>query len=255
VVKLECMFSGKAVVKTLQEIVDNSLVVKVQNISIELAKELQEQLKKNGFYDGVIDGVVGRKTAESLKKFKEHVWLEYPDEIGKSTALSLLEEKSEKGTETENLQGQKVLTDLGKTGRSMTLPSGEIVYANQEIIVGCKLTWGEYSKGCARIPESNAIVQNAVKVARLFGEIRDKFDSAIGVTSGYRPPSVNRAIGGASRSRHMQGDALDIFPLSGAMPQLLTVVRSSNACGVGLGMRRGFIHIDCRPAGRVVFSY
>lgn len=33
------------------------------------------------------------------------------------------------------------------------------------------------------------------------------------VTSGYRSPAVNRAIGGSSTSQHMRGEAADVVPL------------------------------------------
>ena len=37
---------------------------------------------------------------------------------------------------------------------------------------------------------------------------------ALGVNSGYRSPTYNASVGGASKSRHMYGDAFDIRPLS-----------------------------------------
>ncbi|PIQ23489.1 peptidase M15A [bacterium (Candidatus Blackallbacteria) CG17_big_fil_post_rev_8_21_14_2_50_48_46] len=41
--------------------------------------------------------------------------------------------------------------------------------------------------------------------------LRDKLNKPIIVTSGYRSPVVNRAIGGATNSAHMSGLAADIY--------------------------------------------
>ena len=43
----------------------------------------------------------------------------------------------------------------------------------------------------------------------LLQPIRDQFGTTI-VTSGYRSPALNAAIGGATRSQHMLGEAADI---------------------------------------------
>lgn len=53
-----------------------------------------------------------------------------------------------------------------------------------------------------------------VKLERLCKEIlqpiRDKYGHAITVTSGYRSPKLNAAVGGAKNSQHMTGEAADI---------------------------------------------
>ena len=53
----------------------------------------------------------------------------------------------------------------------------------------------------------------------------------------------------------MNGDAGDIYPMEGSIYELLEVVKGSSACGIGVGMHKGFTHVDYRPSGRVVFSY
>ena len=44
----------------------------------------------------------------------------------------------------------------------------------------------------------------------VFQPLRDHFGVPIYVSSGYRGPELNRAIGGAKRSQHMEGRALDL---------------------------------------------
>ena len=40
------------------------------------------------------------------------------------------------------------------------------------------------------------------------------------VTSGYRSPALNAAIGGAGKSQHMEGEAADIIPYKGTLIDL-----------------------------------
>lgn len=49
-----------------------------------------------------------------------------------------------------------------------------------------------------------SLVQNVLQPAR------DALSAPINITSGYRSPQVNAAIGGAANSQHMQGQAADI---------------------------------------------
>ena len=55
------------------------------------------------------------------------------------------------------------------------------------------------------------ITENLRKTAEnIFQPLRDAFRCPIYVSSGYRSPDLNRAIGGAKRSQHMEGRALDL---------------------------------------------
>jgi len=44
----------------------------------------------------------------------------------------------------------------------------------------------------------------------IFQPLRDSFGCPIYVSSGYRSPELNKAIGGSLRSQHIQGRALDL---------------------------------------------
>ena len=54
-------------------------------------------------------------------------------------------------------------------------------------------------------------IENLRQVAiNIFQPLRDAFGCPIYVSSGYRGPELNAAIGGAKRSQHMEGRALDL---------------------------------------------
>lgn len=88
--------------------------------------------------------------------------------------------------------------------------------------------------------------------------IRDDFEAPIKITSGYRCPAHNKAVGGVSNSAHCRGIACDIKPASGHLsnnPQmdldrLLKSVHNvmGDTGGIGHYPRRngGWIHIDVR---------
>lgn len=138
----------------------------------------------------------------------------------------------------------------------MKLPTGEVVTSEQRIIETIPLTWGEMCANCTRVPQNKQIVQNIHIITREFGEIREKAGHPIIVTSGYRPPAVNRAVGGASHSQHIQGLAIDLKPAPGgiSLNQLWEVIRAvARTGGVGDGRHRGFIHRDRRPNNQVIY--
>ncbi len=65
--------------------------------------------------------------------------------------------------------------------------------------------------GIDNTPEDETVIKNLEKVARfIFQPLRDAFGCPIYVSSGYRCPDLNRAIGGSKRSQHMEGRALDL---------------------------------------------
>ena len=82
-------------------------------------------------------------------------------------------------------------------------------------------------------------------------KIRNHFKKPITITSGYRCPTHNRNVGGATGSRHTKGDAADIV-VSGYSPR--EVAKYAESIGIkGIGLYETskdghFVHIDTRDA-------
>ena len=65
--------------------------------------------------------------------------------------------------------------------------------------------------GIDNTPDDEWIIENLRAIAEhVFQPLRDGLGVPIYVSSGYRCPELNRAIGGAKRSQHMEGRALDL---------------------------------------------
>lgn len=62
--------------------------------------------------------------------------------------------------------------------------------------------------GCGGLPEEDLM--------RLVDRIREEFGHPVRVSSGYRCPKRNKAIGGAPASKHISGKAADLMPVSPA---------------------------------------
>lgn len=84
------------------------------------------------------------------------------------------------------------------------------------------------------------------ELVKVLQAIRDHFGRAVTVNSGYRTPSHNQKVGGATYSRHLYGMAADI-KVSGVTPKKVaeyaeTLLPNSG----GIGIYAGFVHIDVR---------
>ena len=87
------------------------------------------------------------------------------------------------------------------------------------------------------------------KLVEYVQQIRDQFGKSITVTSGYRCPTHNKRIGGATGSRHSKGDAADIVVSGVAPKEVAKYAESIGIKGIGLYETNAdghFTHIDTR---------
>lgn len=61
-------------------------------------------------------------------------------------------------------------------------------------------------------PSSSNHLSNLACLWDTLNQVREKFGQPIVINSAYRTPSVNKQVGGAKRSLHMEGRAADIRP-------------------------------------------
>lgn len=98
--------------------------------------------------------------------------------------------------------------------------------------------WSEFAcrDGCGWRRVDKRLLQGLEK-------LREELGRPIRIVSGRRCPEHNASVGGASRSRHVYGDAADI-PSSLGVRKALAI-----KCGfTGIGLRDGIVvHVDTRP--------
>lgn len=100
-------------------------------------------------------------------------------------------------------------------------------------------------------------VTRALPLSAEFEEIRRRCgDRPILVSSAYRTQAYNSRVGGASRSQHPEGRALDLTPGPGL--GLIRLYEQAYAVAVerkvirGIALYPSFVHIDIRPSVRLV---
>ena len=78
---------------------------------------------------------------------------------------------------------------------------------------------------------------------RLLEELRAELGRPIRVTSGYRCPDHNRAVGGVPRSRHLEGRAVDLASPPGEQARLIARARRIGFDQTIAYAGRGFVHL------------
>lgn len=79
--------------------------------------------------------------------------------------------------------------------------------------------------------------------------IRSRFgDVPVHVSSGYRDPAYNRAVGGARRSLHVAFNAVDLAVEGHEPAAVATTLHEEfgDAHVLGIGLYEGFVHVDTR---------
>jgi len=85
-------------------------------------------------------------------------------------------------------------------------------------------------------------------------KIREHFNKPVTITSAYRSKSYNASIGGATKSQHIYGRAID-FTISGVAIKTITdyIQKNWKELGVrGLELNKSWVHIDVRESNTLV---
>jgi len=108
---------------------------------------------------------------------------------------------------------------------------------------------GTVNQGVRLRPPPAELARNIIPTLVRLETIR-RAVGRIRVTSGYRDPEYNRAVGGTPGSLHTRFNAVDLVPLDCTTQQLtnaiLALPRARDWFGVIHYRSRGFVHFDTR---------
>ena len=97
-------------------------------------------------------------------------------------------------------------------------------------------------KGIDNTP-APAIVANLTRLAALLEQVRALVGAPIAISSGYRSPALNKAVGGAANSAHVLGLAADISTPKLAPKALALLIRQSDIAFDQLIYEGTWVHI------------
>lgn len=131
-------------------------------------------------------------------------------------------------------------------------PAGVIDWTDFNCKVGEFLTVGEVLQYDIRRVPKGSVVQRILNTANEFDSMRRAWGRPIGVTSFYRPEPINSQVGGVPNSRHVSGEAMDVYPIGESLELFYRWIRQRWTGGLGDGRHRGFVHLDTRAGGHFV---
>jgi len=121
------------------------------------------------------------------------------------------------------------------------------IQLHASIIPGGYFTWAEATHGGTRVPPNQSTVNAIVRIAVLAQQARDRIGRPFFITSWYRPPDINRRVGGVSNSRHIVGDGIDFYCDGLTGNQIYWFLDPWWPGGLGRYQRYPYIaHIDAR---------
>lgn len=132
----------------------------------------------------------------------------------------------------------------------VTIPGVGSVDLFSPIYPGSNFTWDEATRGGQRLPVNSSISNNIIKAAQALDGIRAHLgNQPLKVTSWYRPPAINAAVGGVSNSTHIDGHGVDFYHSKLSTQEAFDKLWYGwwgNRGGLAPSYRHGFIHMDLR---------
>ena len=156
------------------------------------------------------------------------------------------------GSEPENRPQEQAAPNttkisVVKTGPFQLPGYNSTFYLSDPVISGGHFSWAEATKNGTRIPVDKSIVEGIIKIAHVMEEVREYLGNRpITINSWYRDPASNRKAGGASRSRHMSGDAVDFVVQGLSPPEVHKRIEPWWGNRGGVASASCFTHIDAR---------
>jgi hypothetical protein len=135
------------------------------------------------------------------------------------------------------------------TGAGEAMPR-QVDWSDFQSLVTPHLTVGEVLRwDPRRIPSAAGDKRRIIETAKQFEAIRAAWGGPIGVTSFFRPPAVNAAVGGVPNSTHISGQAMDVYPVGRSIHAFYQWMLPRWSGALGDARPRGFLHLDRRPEG------
>ena len=97
------------------------------------------------------------------------------------------------------------------------------------------------------------------KLVRVFEYFRREVGQSITIGCAYRTPKHNRQQGGATKSQHIEGRALDLYTPKGwtrrGFHYIARDLARENTDIGAIGYYRWGVHVDTRPRGRKLIAW
>lgn len=161
------------------------------------------------------------------------------------------------GFSENNVPKDKAPSEGVKKGIRFNLPGFKSTFWSTDAISPQtpNFTWAEalhFDGNDYRKPDNQQQVINIIRIAQTLEQVKRKFDGRpVTIRSWLRPEAINRAVGGARNSAHVDGFGVD-FAIPGYTPfelfQMLDNWHGSNG-GLAYSNRMGFCHIDLKWPG------
>lgn len=182
-----------------------------------------------GYYNEKIDGAIGPKTQDAIRKFQGDYGLRADGIFGPQTEAKIREVIGNPGMEKK--QESIVVVNKPVVSKPST---GDVFWDGikyfQKSEWACKC-------GCGLDNVNHTLVTVAERT-------RKYFNAPITISSGLRCPTRNAQAGGVSNSRHLTGKAMDFCVRGKSAAQVLAYVQKQPEIRYAYAINESYVHMD-----------